>query len=96
MPEPISNLKAAAIRGARTAIFTFFGTFIPAVVGFLSKVTDWATSSGTKDFPETTALVYAAASAATAAVSGLISFLWNWLENAEGFALFGAKKDAQS
>lgn len=96
MPETIANWKAAAIRGLRTAVFTFFGVFIPSVLGFLTAVTDWATSNGAKDFPSTSAMVYAAASAAAAAGSGLISFLWNWLENSKGFALFGAKKDDQS
>ena len=92
----MSDLKAAAVRGARTAIFTFLGTFLPAVLNFLHGVSEWAASSGTKPVPTTSTLVYAAVSAATAAFSGLIAFGWNWVENTQGFALFGAKKDKQS
>ena len=91
-----SNIKAAAIRGLRTALFTFFGMFIPAVLGFLGKISDWAASGGTADLPTTSTLVFAAVSAATAAVSGLIGFAWNWLENSKGFALFGAKTSHNS
>lgn len=92
----MSNVKAAAIRGLRTAIFTFVGLFVPALLGFFQRVSEWAASGGTADFPATSTLVLAAVSAGTAALSGLVSFFWNWIENSEGFAIFGAKQDDQS
>lgn len=85
------NLKAAAVRGLRTALFTFIGLFVPSLLGFITKVSDWAASGGSADFPTTSTLVYAAVAAACAALSGLVGFLWNWLENSKGFAIFGAK-----
>lgn len=85
------NLQAAAIRGLRTALFTFIGMFVPAVLGFLTRVSEWAASGGTAELPTTSTLVFAAVSAATAACTGLVGFLWNWLENSKGFAIFGAK-----
>ena len=91
MPEDPSNVKAAATRGARIALFTFIATFIPALLGFLAKVTEWASSNGETAFPDASTLVYAVASAVCAAFAGLIGFLWNWLENSKGFAIFGAK-----
>ncbi len=95
MDEP-SDLKAAAVRGLRAAIFAFLGTFVPAMVGWLHDVSTWAADGGATGFPTTSALVYTAASALAAASAGFVGFLWNWLENAKGFALFGAKKHLQS
>jgi hypothetical protein len=91
-----TNVKAAAIRGLRTALFTFFGVFIPALLGFITGVSDWAAASGDASLPDISTLGYAAVSAATAAITGFIGFAWNWIENTKGFALFGAKKDIQS
>lgn len=94
--EQKNDIKSAAIRGLRTALFTFIALFIPSLFGFFQAVTDWAASGGTANFPETSTLVLAAVSAATAALSGLVGFLWNWLENSKGFAIFGAKKNKLS
>lgn len=86
-----SNIKAAGIRGLRTALFTFLATFIPSLLGFLAKVMEWAESGGTAAVPTLSTLGYAAVAAFVGALSGLVSFLWNWAENAKGFAIFGAK-----
>lgn len=90
------NAIDAAKRGGRTALFTFVGIFLPSLFNFLNQVSDWAASSGAAEFPKTSVFVYTAVSAATAATSGLVSFLWNWLENSKDFAIFGAKQDLKS
>lgn len=90
------DMKSAAIRGLRTALFTFIGLFVPSLLGFFTAVSDWAATGGTADFPATSTLVYAAVTAAAAALSGLVSFLWNWVENSKGFAIFGAKQNKLS
>ena len=97
--QPDSSLKAAAIRGLRTALFTFFGTFVPAVLSWIGKVYEWANTRAGGNvavFPKPTTLAFVAVAALCAATSGLIGFLWNWLENSRGFVLFGAKKDKQT
>ena len=99
MPEQDSNINAALIRGLRTAIFTFFGTFLPAVMKWIGDVYEWANTragGAVVVFPKPTTLAFVAVAALCSAVSGLIGFLWNWLENSTGFALFGAKKDKLS
>lgn len=87
----MTDIKAAGIRGLRTALFTFLATFVPSLLGFLGKVMEWAESGGTTPVPTLSTLGYATVAAAIGALSGLVSFLWNWAENSKGFAIFGAK-----
>lgn len=59
--------------GLWTALFTFVGLFGLSLVGWLQDVASWASSSGAEPLPGLTSLGYAAVSAATAAVVGLIN-----------------------
>jgi hypothetical protein len=68
----MTNLDAIKA-GCWTALFTFVGLFGLSLVGWLQDVTTWASSSGAEQFPDFTTLGYAAVSAATAAVVGLLN-----------------------
>jgi hypothetical protein len=92
----MTDLKAAAIRGLRTALFTFLATFLPSLLGFFGQIMEWAESGGTSGDISLSTLGFAVVSASVAALSGLVSFLWNWAENSKGFAIFGAKADDKS
>lgn len=66
----------------RSAIRVFFYTLIaglvPALLGFLGDVAQWANDNSTP-FPEVSVLGKAAVSAVVAALSGLIAFVYNKL-----------------
>lgn len=60
----------------KTAVIAFFAAFLPALLGFLGDVQEWANGVD-QDFPAVSALAKAAVSAAIGALAGLISFAWN-------------------
>lgn len=69
-PEIRNAIKA----GLWTALFSFITLFGLALVGWLQDVMAWASEEGAgASFPDFTTLGYAAASAATSAVIGLVN-----------------------
>jgi hypothetical protein len=67
-------------RAIRTAIQTFVATFFIVLTPWLGAVADWA--SGTDvTFPSLDVLAKGAVAAAVAAVSGLVSWVQNALED---------------
>lgn len=68
-PEIRNSIKA----GAYTALFTFIAMFGLSLIGWLQDIAEWASSSGTDEFPSFTTLGYASISAITAAVIGLFN-----------------------
>lgn len=73
-----------AVRAAlRTSLFSFVGGFVPALLGWLNNVSQWASDHGSRPFPATSVIVYAAVAAVVAAVTGLINGVWISLERAE-------------
>lgn len=73
LPNPIKS-------GIASACFTFVGLFIPALLGWFSKVSEWASSSGAKPLPGLSSLGYAAVAAAMAALTGLVTFVFRWAQ----------------
>lgn len=68
-----TDTRNAIKAGLWTALFSFIGLFSLSLIGWLQDIASWASSSGSDQFPEFTTLGYAAASAATAAVIGLLN-----------------------
>lgn len=65
------KLSNAARAARNTAIQTFIGLFLISAVGWVSKVAEWASSSGATPLPGLSVLGYAVVSAFCAAIVGL-------------------------
>ena len=57
-----------------TMLWTFVGLFSMSLVGWVSDLVDWASSSGSSPMPSLSALGYAAVAAAASSVAGLLNF----------------------
>ena len=68
------NLRSAV----RVFVYAFLGTFVPALLGFLSDVLDWTNQDGAV-FPSVDVLGKALIAAVVGAVSGAIAFGYNRL-----------------
>lgn len=66
--------------GLRVAAYTFLSGFGLSLLGFLTDVAAWASSTDAV-FPSVEPLGKALAAAVVAALSGLIGFFWNKLPN---------------
>lgn len=62
----------------RVFVYAFLASFIPALLGFLGDVSDWASQDGAV-FPDVTVLGKAAVSAFVATLAGLIAYVYNKL-----------------
>ena len=62
----------------RVSVYSFLGVFVPALLGWLGNVNEWVGSDGAV-FPSVSILTKAAISATTAALSGLIAYVYNRL-----------------
>lgn len=60
----------------KTAVIAFVASFLPALLGFLGDVQEWANGVD-QNFPAVSTLAKAAVSAAIGAIAGLISYGWN-------------------
>lgn len=70
--------------GAYTAVFSFITLFGLSLVGWLNDVVEWASNDGTVAFPSGSGLAKAAASAATAALIGLVNAVIRWAQDQTG------------
>ena len=75
LPDPIRS-------GLNTAIFSFLGLFLPAVLGWLSAAS--SAIDGGKPLPGFTPLGKAALSAFIAVITGLITALWRYAQTKTG------------
>lgn len=62
----------------RVFAYTFLATFIPALLGFLGDVLDWANTDGAA-FPNTTTLGKALVSAVTSTIAAALAYAYNKL-----------------
>lgn len=77
------NLK----RAARTFVIAFLGIAVPGFLGFMKAVTDWASASGQKPFPDAHNLTYLLVSAVSAAMIAVVNVVWVAVEDATGKGL---------
>lgn len=83
--------RDSVFRAVRTFIITFFALWIPALIGFLGEVTDWANGGdGGPAFPHLDTLGKAAVSAACAAIVAIVNLLWNAAEDGLGKGMLRA------
>lgn len=73
-------MKNALKSGLWTALFSFLGLFVPTVLSWTQQVSKWASTSGHAPLPGLSTLGYAVVSAGSAAVAGLIAFLFRALQ----------------
>lgn len=73
LPDPVRS-------GISSAALVFLVTFLPAVLGWLGDLAEWASSSGHTPLPGISTLGYAAVSAVLAAVGGLAMGLFRWAQ----------------
>lgn len=73
--------RDAAMRALRTFIIAFLALFIPALLGWLQALMNWANGDGSEPFPSYDTLQKAAVSAAVAALIGLVNWVWNAVED---------------
>lgn len=76
---PKTTIAQAAYHALRpalmTALWTFIALFGLTFTGWLGDVAEWASSSGTQEFPALSILGYGVVSAAAAAASGVVAFV---------------------
>jgi len=65
--------------GLWSALFAFFGVLLPALLGFVGDVADWA-GSVDGEFPSVTPLGKAVVAAMAAAVTFLLNFGFRWFQ----------------
>lgn len=70
-------LWAGAVSGVAAAV----GTFVPLTLGWLTRVADWASSSGATEFPSLTVLGYGAVSAAVGLATGVVNAVYRWVQS---------------
>lgn len=74
--------RDSAMRALRTFIISFLALFIPALLGWLNDLLNWANGTGEgQPFPSYDTLAKAAISAAAAALIALVNWLWNAVED---------------
>lgn len=73
LPDPVRS-------GLSSAALVFLITFLPAVLGWLGNLAEWASSSGAEPLPGLSTLGYAAVSAVLAAVGGLVMGVFRWAQ----------------
>jgi hypothetical protein len=72
-PETRASIVNAIKAGAWTALFAFIVLFFVALVGFLTEVASWASSSGVDPLPDISTLGYAFVAAVASALIGLVN-----------------------
>lgn len=66
--------------GITTAIAVFLFTFLPAVLGLMGQLAEWASSSGAEPLPDISVLGYAAVSGVLAAIGGVVWGVFRWAQ----------------
>jgi hypothetical protein len=73
--------RDSAMRALRTFIISFLALFIPALLGWLNDLLNWANGDEGQPFPSYDTLAKAAISAVAAALIALVNWLWNATED---------------
>lgn len=73
-------LPNAVKSGVTTAIAVFLFTFLPAALGLMGELAQWASSSGAEPLPDISVLGYAAVSGVLAAVGGIVWGVFRWAQ----------------
>jgi hypothetical protein len=76
--------RNAIIAGRNVAAWTFVASFCGAALGFVQRVTEWASASGQHPFPEVSVLGYALVAAIGAAATGTLATIVRWAQGRLG------------
>jgi hypothetical protein len=80
--------RDSAMRALRTFIISFLALFIPALLGWLNDLLNWANGTENQPFPSYDTVTKAAVTAAASAVIALVNWAWNAVEDGLGKGMF--------